>query len=136
MKPISLTLSVACCAAVATLVAQSPMRAGQWEVTTQMEMAGAQMPPMKATQCVTPEQLKNPEAALPTGPNQAGCKMSDYKITDNKVSWKTTCSQGMSGTGEIAFEGDTYQGVMKMAMPPQGEMTMKLSGKRTGDCTK
>jgi len=25
---------------------------------------------------------------------------------------------------------------MKMAMPPQGEMTMKLSGKRTGDCTK
>jgi len=65
------------------------------------------------------------------------CKVSDYKATGNKVSWKMACTgqQALTGEGELTFGADTYTGTLKMVMP-QGAMTMKLDGKRLGDCTK
>jgi hypothetical protein len=107
----------------------------------QMEMAGApmQMPPMKTLQCITPEQVKDPAAALARGPQGRGgpqdCKVSDYKQTGNTMTWKMACTgqQAMTGTGEMTFKDDTYVGTMKMDSP-QGQMTMKMSGKRLGDC--
>ena len=133
---------VLCAAASVTLAAQSPMRPGRWDVTTQIEMANMpmKMPEMKSTQCVTAEQLKDPASALanaPPGPDgKQTCKMSDYKTVGSTVSWKMACSgpQALSGSGEITFAGDTYAGITKMSTP-QGEMTMKLNGKRLGDCT-
>ena len=44
-------------------------------------------------------------------------------------------AQKMTGTGEITYGTNTYDGVMKMKMD-MGEMTMKYAGKRLGDCTK
>jgi hypothetical protein len=136
-----LSVLLLCIASTVALGAQSPMRAGRWEVTTQMEMPNMpmKMPEMKSTQCVTPEQLKDPGSAVAgasSGPNGPVCKMSDYKTVGSTVSWKVACSapQNMSGSGELTFVGDTYTGTTKMTMP-QGEMTMKLSGKRLGDCT-
>ena len=124
------------------LGAQSPMRAGRWEITMQMQMPNmpVQMPETKTTQCVTPEQLKDPANALPRGP-QAGrgasqdCKVSDYKVSGNTVTWRMACStpQPMTSTGEMTFVDDSSTGTMKMNMP-QGDMSMKLTGKRVGDC--
>ncbi len=136
MKAQFLTVLVLCSVAVATIAAQNPMRPGSWEVTTQIEMAAmpVKMPPIKATQCVTPAQLKDPAGALPSAaPN---CKVSDYKTTGNTVSWKMACSapQNMTGSGEMTFVGDTYNGTIK-ATTTQGEMTIKTAGKRLGDCT-
>jgi hypothetical protein len=122
---------------VMTVFAQGPMREGRWEITTQMEMPNmpVKMPAMKNTQCVTKEQLKDPAKALPGPPpdRSSGCTVSDYKADGNKATWKMTCPQ-MTGTGEITFKDDSYDGLMKLATP-QGEMTMKLSAKRLGDCT-
>jgi hypothetical protein len=124
-------------------VAQSPLRAGRWEVTTQMQMPGmpVQMPEMKTTQCVTPEQLKDPANTVPKAPDggrtaNQDCKVSDYKVSGSTVTWRMACTtpQPMTSTGEMVFNGDTYTGMMKMNMP-QGEMSMKLAGKRLGDCT-
>jgi uncharacterized protein DUF3617 len=52
------------------------------------------------------------------------------------VSWRITCSspQPMTGTGEMTFADDTYTGTMKMNMA-QGAVSMKMEGKRLGDCT-
>ena len=135
---------VACIAAAAATYAQTPMRPGRWEVTTQMQMPNmpVQMPAMKTTQCVTPEQLKDPANAVPRGPQNGrgrpnqDCKVSDYKASGNKVTWNMSCSapQAMTGTGEMTFVDDTYTATMKM-QSPQGEMEMKMSGKRLGDCT-
>ena len=57
----------------AAVAAQSPIRPGQWEVVLQMDMPNmpVKMPEMKTTQCVTPEQAKDPASSLPSGP-QAG----------------------------------------------------------------
>jgi hypothetical protein len=122
----------------------------KWEVTTEMEMpnmpnmpAGMKMPSFTTTQCVTPEDAKDPQKAMPQGrggrggPDPDKCKMSDYKVDGNKVSWSMKCDppEEMTGTGEFTYAADTYTGVMKMNRGGQ-TMTMKYSGKRIGDCDK
>ena len=134
-KVVTALLAVAAGAAGAIVWAQVPMREGRWEVIAQMQMAGmpSPMPEMKSLQCVTPEQLKDPAKALPSGPGSGNCKLSDYKVDGSKVSWKTAC-EGIAGSGELVFQGDAYTGTITMAAP-QGTMTMKLRGQRVGDCT-
>jgi len=124
------------------LIAQGGMRPGRWETTVQMEMAGSpvQMPPMKQTRCVTPAEAKDP-SLLQSGPpggrgGKNDCKVSDQKMSGNTMSWKIACTSpdAMTGTGEMTFADDSYTGTMKMNMA-QGAMSMKMEGKRLGDCT-
>src|SRR5947207_1204842 len=49
----------------------------------------------------------------------------------NRATWKVTCEGGMSGTGDITYQPDSYQGTMTVTMD-QGSMKMDLSGRRTG----
>lgn len=134
--------ALAVLAAVATAIAQGPIRPGRWDVTMQMQMAGSpiQMPEMKTSRCVTPEDAKDPTRSLPSGPEGRGgqksdCKVSDYKVSGNTATWKMACTtpQAMTGTGEMTFTDDSYTGTLKTDMA-QGQMTMKMSGKRVGDC--
>ena len=141
MKPILTTCGLLCVAAV-VVMAQTPMRPGRGEVTMQRQrpQAPVQMPAMKTTQCITPEQLKDPANAVPQGPqggsSNQDCKVSDYKVSGNTVTWQIPCTkpQPMTSTGEMVFDGDTYAGTMQMKTA-QGDMSMKLAGKRLGDCT-
>jgi Protein of unknown function (DUF3617) len=119
----------------------NPMRPGQWEITTQMEMPNMpmKMPETKMTQCVTAEQLKDPTAAMsgggPGGKPNSACKISDYKTSGGTVSWKMACPppQAVDGTAEMTFKDDSYTGKMNMKTD-KGTMTMKVAGKRLGDC--
>jgi hypothetical protein len=135
----TLALTAAALAIAGTIVAQGPRRDGRWQVTIEMQMAGMTMPPQTATQCITPEDAKDPQKAMPQGGRGAtpgDCKISDYKVDGNKVTWSMSCARDkMSGSGEFLYSGDTYTGIMKMSAEGQ-EMTMKYSGKRLGDCTK
>jgi hypothetical protein len=120
-------------------MAQGPQRDGRWEVRMEMEMPGMpmKMPPMTTTQCVTKEQADDPQRSVPQGRgNQNNCKVSDYKVSGNTVTWSMKCEgpEAMSGTGEITYGQNTYEGTMKMTREGQ-TMTMKYSGKRLGDCT-
>ena len=135
--------TLALCALVAVSVGaqQNPMRPGRWQSTMQMQMPNMpmQMPPMTTAQCITAEELeKDPASGLPRGAQNApqnACKMSDYKVSGNTVTWKMVCSgaQAMTGEGELTFVQDTYTGTMKLE-GPQGAMAMKMTGKRLGDC--
>jgi uncharacterized protein DUF3617 len=123
-------------------LAQAPRQDGRWEVKMEMEMAGmpARMPPMTTTQCITPEEAKDPKKAMPQAGGRGGpenCTVSDYKVAGSKVTWTMACTgaDAMTGTGEFVYAGDTYTGTMKMNRAGQ-VMTMKYSGKRLGDCTK
>lgn len=134
----TLVIAIALLATVVVALAQGPMRPGRWETTMQMQMAGSpvQMPEIKNARCITPEEAKDPSKSLPSGPEGRGgqkdCKMSDYKVSGSTATWKMVCT-GMTSTGEMTFAGDTYTGTMK-ADTPQGQMTMKMTGKRVGDC--
>ncbi|RPI50165.1 MAG: DUF3617 family protein [Acidobacteria bacterium] len=117
---------------------QSPMRAGNWEVTTKMNMAGMDMPPAKHTQCVTQEMLKDPQSSIPKGPGGGDCKMSDYTFTSNTATYKMVCTkpQAMTMVGEMKYSGtDSYTGTMQMEMSGQ-KVTMSMDAKRIGDCPK
>ena len=142
MKLIPVAAVVLSFAAVCShAAAQSPMRPGNWETTMEMDMPGMpmKMPPMKNTRCVTQQEIDSPNKGLPSGPqkNPNDCKISDYKQSGNTVSWNVACSgqQPMTGSGELKFNNDAYDGVIKMMMNQQ-QMTMKMAGKRLGDCTK
>lgn len=127
--------------------AQGPRRDGQWEVKMEMDMPGmpAGMPPMTSTQCITPEEAKDPEKAVPQmgrggrgrGRGNQDCKVSDYKMDGNKATWTMKCEgdMAMTGAGEFVYAADTYTGTIKMETG-RGAMTMKYSGKRLGDCVK
>lgn len=153
MKRAKVALLAGVVASAATVLAQpgGPRRDGNWEVTVEMQMpnmpAGIGMPPMKSTQCVTKEDANDPNKAVPRGPQRGGppsdCKVSDYKVDGNKVSYKMACTgaQPMTGTAEFVYGADTYNGtvVVNMSMErggPSMPMTMKYAGKRLGDCTK
>jgi hypothetical protein len=129
------------CATAMTL-AQGPRRDGKWEVTMEMDMPGMpmKMPPVVTTQCVTKEDVDDPQKALPKGPAGRGndnCKVSDYKMEGNKVTWTMKCEgkQPMSGSGEMVYGDEKYTGAIKMDMNGS-TMTMKYAGKRVGDCQK
>lgn len=141
MKSVIRATLVLCLLALSWVVyAQSAIRAGRWEVTVQMEMANmpAKMPPIKATRCITAEEAADPSRSLPSGSPDAtnDCKVSDYQAEGNKISWKVACTrpQTMAGTGELTVVNDTYDGAMRITADI-GEMTMKLAGKRLGECT-
>lgn len=142
MKLIPVAAVVLAFAAVcSSAAAQSPMRPGNWETTMEMDMPGMpmKMPPMKNTRCVTQQEIDSPNRGLPSGPqkNPNDCKITDYKQSGNTVSWNVACSgqQPMTGSGELKFNNDAYDGVIKMMMNQQ-QMTMKMAGKRLGDCAK
>lgn len=136
------TLGVICLVSASWIVsAQGSRRDGRWEVTTEMDMPGMPMkvPAMKTIQCVTKEQADDPNQSVPKGQQgkNSDCKVSDYKVAGNKVTWTTTCTgkNAMTSTGELTYAADTYEGWTKIKTGDT-EMTMKYTGKRLGDCTK
>jgi hypothetical protein len=130
---------VLCAFAVAPAGAESPMREGKWEVTTQMQMPGVpiQLPAQRNTRCITRADTEDPERTLPSGSPDpdADCKVSDYQRDGKTVTWKLACTrpERMTGEGSIVVDGDRYDGTMKMTMS-EGSMTMTYAGKRVGDC--
>jgi hypothetical protein len=134
------TLALVTLALSLTLLAQtSPMRPGNWQVTMKMSIPGMKMdmPPITTSHCVTPEMVKDPQSAIPKGPNADNdCKVSDYKFTDNTASYKMVCTKPapMTAVGEMKYSGtDAYTGTMTMDSSGQ-KMTMSYDAKRLGDC--
>src|SRR5262245_907849 len=110
-----LVIGCATVLAVTSTMAQSGRRDGRWEVKIEMAMAGMTLPPQTAMQCVTKEEAADPQKAMPQGgrgtPNN--CKVSDYKMDGNRVTWSVACDQ-MTGVGEFIYNPDTYAGTMRM----------------------
>ncbi|HEX7706009.1 MAG TPA: DUF3617 family protein [Thermoanaerobaculia bacterium] len=133
-----------CLVAVAALAvvlpmtaAEHPQKPGKWQVKMEMEMPGmpVKVPPMTIDICLTEEDLKDPEKSLPKDP-KSDCKVNDYKIDGNTVSWKMECpKEKVKGEGKITFTDTTYNGTMSMQMGEQA-MKTKYSGKWMGACTK
>jgi hypothetical protein len=121
-----------------TVLAQtSPMREGNWEISVKMTMDGTELPPMKQLHCVTPEMVKDPQSAIPKGPQAGDCKVDDYKLADNTATFTMSCTQpaAMTMVGEMKYAGDTYTGKMTMDMSGS-KMVMMYDAKRIGDCVK
>ncbi len=146
------TKSMIASAIIALLVvtigyAASPnMKEGLWEITTSMEMKGMPMPfamkPMTNTQCFTKKDLQDPEKTVPkTSKKEENCKVQDYKVSGDHVTWKTVCTgkTNMTSTGEMTYsQGTSYEGSMTMDTEGNAKNAMHMvyhfKGKRIGDC--
>jgi hypothetical protein len=115
------------------LAAETPAKGDLWEVTSKMSMEGMpmEMPAQTSKYCAAKVWTKPPAG---DNPNQK-CSRSGYTIAGSKVTWTETCeAPPMTGTGEIIRQGnDAYTGTIKYASG-QGNMTIKLAGKKIGGC--
>jgi len=120
-----------------TILAVDGMRDGMWEITSKMEMPGMpmEMPPTTVKHCYTKEEVKDQKNVIN---KDKDCTVTDFKKSGNKVSWKMRCTGKNAGTfsGETVFSGDSYESVMNMQSDAgKGKsMTMKVIGKRVGNC--
>jgi hypothetical protein len=102
----------------------------QWETTAQMVMEGAPMRmPASTVKVCSAKEWKEP----PGGRKE--CKNSNMKREGNKVTWDVQCTgPTMAGHGEIILESESaYSGTIKFTSD-QGNMTVKLTGKKIGEC--
>jgi Protein of unknown function (DUF3617) len=108
-----------------------------WEVTMKMEMAGMPAMPAQTMQVCKPKGDRDPsKMAGKEKDRNDDCKMVDMKQAGNKSSWKMVCTkpEPMTGTGEVTYTGDSYQGTMKMTRGDMA-MTQNMSGRKVGNCT-
>lgn len=138
IRTCALVAIVALCALPAVAAGTAPAAAKEpgdlWEVTTQMSMEGMPMAmPSHTQKTCAPRDWKEPPMAKDP---QHDCQTIDFKTTGSKTSWKVRCAgpPEMTGEGEITRSSpEAYTGVMKITSP-QGVMTMKMNGRRVGDC--
>lgn len=118
---------------------KSPVTAGQWEVTIQLEMPGlpVTVPPVKSAYCLTDEDVADPKKSVPTGAGMnARCQIKDMKISGRTISYKVDCPDDkIKGEAEMTYKPDSFEGMMKMKIDDQDqEFTTRYTGKRLGDC--
>lgn len=61
------------------------------------------------------------------------CKILEKKVTGNRFKWKAQCKDGLM-VGDITSTPTSYSGSMQMTESSGQTMTMKMSGKRLGEC--
>lgn len=106
-----------------------------WEVTMKMEMAG--MPAMPAqTSQVCKKKGDRDASKTGTRDRDSDCKVVDSKQSGNKSTWKMVCTKpnAMTMVGDVTYNGDSYQGTMKVTGSDM-DMTQNMSGKKIGSCT-
>jgi hypothetical protein len=131
----AIPLAALCCIATAAL-AQGPDEL--WEITNKMEMAGMSMPAQTTKMC-KPKGDRDPTKMGEKDKN-SDCKMTDVKQSGNRSTWKIVCTkpEPMTGTGDVTYSGDKYDGTIKMSGKMDGQafdMTQVISGKKVGNCT-
>lgn len=137
MKRITTILAAAALVVVSgsAVLAATEMREGKWEISSTIDMPGMpfKVPPTVVTHCYTKEDVKDRKNAV-TNKNEE-CKVTDMKVSGNKVTWKMKCTGKSKGTfsGETVFGRDFYNSTMKMQTEGH-TMTTKVKAKRVGDC--
>jgi len=139
MKKFGIALGVALVGLSLAVLAQNPRIDGKWEVKMEMSMPGMTMPATTTTTCITKEEAADPQKLVPpTGRGTPGdCKVSDYKVVGNKVTYNVKCTTPPSTmAAEMIYGVDKYDGTMTVDTGRGQPMLMKSSGKRLGDCIK
>lgn len=108
-----------------------------WDLTVKVEMAGMPMAMPARTNRVCIEKGKD-EAYVPTGGDD--CQVTDLRRIGNKMSYKLVCTgkNAMTGSGEMTFSGDGYDGKLRLTGKAEGQsmdMMQTMTGRRLGNCT-
>lgn len=122
-----------------TARAAATLEAGEWSVTTAVNMPGATIAPVTVKHCVRAEDVKAPADVI----NQANeqmkqhqCRLSDQKTTASTLSYKLECSgqMKMQAVGNFSYGPGFYKGTLDMSMEGGMKLRSDISGKRVGPC--
>jgi hypothetical protein len=117
------------------------MQEGLWEISGEMKIEGLPFPmppvPMKFNQCLTKKDM----VPVKKEKNQE-CKTSSTKIEGSTVSWTVQCKDKSGvvtdSNGSATYKGNMFDStahtVTTDAKGAKSQSSMKMSGKRTGDC--
>jgi len=122
---------------IPAMAADHPQKPGKWQIKMEMDIPGMpmKMPPFTHPVCITEEDLKDPQKAVPGDP-KSQCNVGEYEVDGNTVSWTIDCpKQKTKGEGKITYTDDSFEGVMNMTVEER-EMSTKYSGKWLGACEK
>ena len=136
-KVVLLSIFVLLVFAAPLLAAPPNMQPGNWEITTKIQIEGVPfpMPPMKMNHCYTKQDLEDNSKTLPSGSGKKNdCEVKDMKVMGNSATWNIVCKDGSKGTGEITYQGTTYDSTMKMTTKDGSKSTTNIKAKRLGDC--
>jgi hypothetical protein len=101
-----------------------------------MSITGKNVPPelQKKVQTSTSRECLPKKIPDRAPPDSGDCKLSDYRRSGSKISFKVACQGGVTGETELVWTSDTYSG--KAVMRGQGmENRITIRGKRVGgDC--
>lgn len=114
---------------------------GLWEfsVVTSIEATSQQFGPYHRNQCLTQEDLKNPEKLL-ADTGTVNCSYGDKKFQGNRFSFAISCGGEltMNGSGSVTYDTDQLEGEVDLTTDMQGIEVVthsQVSGARAGDCT-
>jgi hypothetical protein len=130
------------------------LQPGQWEMTSEivdvtMTQKGAPAAPIKAgtkvtmANCITPEQVKAPDATLFSG-TKGSCKYDNFYMANGRLNAQMSCTQpGQQGSMMMNIDGNYTPTTIEVnsdlnpyvAGAGDMRMTSKLTGKRIGECT-
>lgn len=97
-----------------------------WEFGMEMEGMPFAMPKQKVC---APKDAKEP----PVTREDDECRVLEKKQSGNRFQWKAQCKDGLM-EGDITSSPTSYSGKMKMTEKSGETMSMKMSGKRLGEC--
>jgi hypothetical protein len=97
-----------------------------WEIGMEMEGMPFAMPKQKI--CAEKDS-KEP----PVSQDDQECRVLEKKQTGNRFFWKAQCKDGLM-VGEITSTPTSYSGKMKMTDKSGETVSMKMTGKRLGNC--
>jgi Protein of unknown function (DUF3617) len=147
MRVLRITLLVLMVSPLA-FAADSPvnLQPGKYEVATAIEMTmngnSKTYPSQTTTRCVTAAQLSDPEEVF--NERVAGhyrsdpsCTRGSLKTSSDSISYDEDCNNRTVHV-EATYSSTSYSAVRKVLPkdPRAPHMTYKITGKRTGDCTK
>jgi hypothetical protein len=97
-----------------------------WEIGMEMEGMPFAMPKQKI--CAEKDS-KEP----PVSQDDQECRVLEKKQTGNRYFWKAQCKDGLM-VGDITSTPTSYSGKMKMTDKSGETVSMKMTGKRLGNC--
>ena len=132
---------VALLATASLTAAASGPRPGLWKVSTHVVRDGVSSDPDTQSNCVTPDQVKDPSKSLmpPDSPDEK-CVRTQYEWTGSKLTWSMVCSgrMALTGGGDLEFDSpEHYRGNITSTGSYEGReftSTIVLDGQRVGDC--
>ena len=113
------------------------MKPGMYAYTVKMEMPGMPfaLPPQNFQHCLTQADVDKGKQYDNQSERGSDCEVKNLKQSAGKATFDLACKDGTTGKAEYTFTGDGMTG--KTVMTREGTpMTMAMSAKRSGDCSK